>query len=577
MISSTEGQSSPFLPIRVWIPLLLLPAMILLRLAPSLIQDGPSMTWAIGAFGPFLVSLLLVAWWLGFSRAKMVERFWGLVGIVLILILVSVVADPSIHGPLFIVMTIPMVIAGFALGACLFGGVLGIQRTWLALGIALLGASVSTLVKTDGVWGNFAFGMDWRWNPSAEDKFLSTKDKASQPQGDSIPQSAFQSPEWPGFRGPRRDGVQTEGTFSLDWKSKQPQEVWRIQVGPAWSSFAFATKYLVTQEQRGEKESVVCYDADTGKELWESSLESRFFESLGGLGPRATPTIAAGNVYALGAEGWFVKLNAANGQVEWKVDVRKDAERDPPMWGFSSSPFVVGDLAIIHAGGKGDKGVLAYDNQTGALRWSVPAGEHSYGSLQMVRLVDRDLLCLLSNLGAHLWDPSTGRSVLDYAWEHSGYRALQPQVIDGDKLLIPTGMGSGCRLVQFSESSGGIEAKELWTSREMKPDFNDVVVHKGHIYGFDNSIFACIDLKDGKRKWKGGRYGKGQCLLLPNSDLIIVLAESGELALVKATESSHQELAKFQSVEGKTWNHPVVVGNRLYVRNAAEAVCYRLD
>ncbi len=346
---------------------------------------------------------------------------------------------------------------------------------------------------------------------------------------------------------------------------------------PAWSSFAFSTKYLVTQEQRGEKESVVCYDADTGKELWESSLESRFFESLGGLGPRATPTIAAGNVYALGAEGWFVKLNATNGKVEWKADVRKDAERDPPMWGFSSSPFVVGDLAIIHAGGKGDKGVLAYDNQTGALRWSVPAGEHSYGSLQMVRLVDRDFLCLLSNLGAHLWDPSNGQSVLEYAWEHSGYRALQPQVIDGDKLLIPTGMGSGCRLVQLSESNGAIDAKELWTSREMKPDFNDVVVHKGHIYGFDNSIFACIDLKDGKRKWKGGRYGKGQCLLLPKSDLIIVLAESGELALVKATESSHQELAKFQSVEGKTWNHPVVVGNRLYVRNAAEAVCYRLD
>lgn len=138
-------------------------------------------------------------------------------------------------------------------------------------------------------------------------------------------------------------------------------------------------------------------------------------------------------------------------------------------------------------------------------------------------------------------------------------------------------MGTGTRLIQLEESDGTLTARELWTSKDMKPDFNDLVVHKGFIYGFDNSIFASIDMADGKRKWKGGRYGKGQALLLADSDLIIVVSEKGELALLRATPDEFQELYKIQAMNGKTWNHPVVVGDRLYLRNAEEAVCYQLS
>jgi outer membrane protein assembly factor BamB len=478
-------------------------------------------------------------------------------------------------------MTIPLCIAGFAIGAIALSQQLAISRTFGALLLALLTSSVSALVKTDGAWGNFAFGLAWRWTQTSEEKLLQerlTSTPASDAAVTSVADAAeFEPVTWPAFRGPDQNSAQHGPKIDSDWKANPPREVWRITVGPAWSSFVVAGNYLFTQEQRGDFETVVCYDARTGTQVWESSIESRFFEALGGLGPRATPTFADGSVYAFGAEGWLVKVRATDGQLVWKVNVRETAERDAlPMWGYSASPLVSNGLVIIHGGGKGELGVLAFDTEDGALKWSAPAGQDSYASTQLLTLANKQYVALLSEKGAHFYEPSSGKIALDYAWSHTGYRSLQPQRIDGDKVLIPTGMGAGTRLIQISEENGQLVASELWTTRDMKSDFNDLVIHEGYAYGFDNLIFACIDLKDGKRKWKGGRYGKGQALLLADSDLIIVAGEQGELALLRATPDSLQELYNQPALSGKTWNHPVVVGDRLYLRNSSEAVCYQL-
>ena len=581
--TSIKPQWKTWHPLRIWIPILLLPLMAFMRFVPDLVPNGPSMIWMASAFGPFLVGLLVMIWLLAASRARWFERILGVLGLIGVVGIEQALCHPSMRGPLLIVMTIPMAIAGFALGGILFGRKLSIQRTFLAVAFAALAAGFSALVRTDGVWGDFSFGFNWRWQPTSEQLAINEirnykkVAKADNIETEAILESLRAAP-WPSFRGPQGNGTQSGIRFSDDWNANPPEEIWRRRIGPAWSSFIVGADRLFTQEQREENEVVACYDAKTGDPIWSFETPSRFFESLGGLGPRATPTLADGSIYALGAEGILVRLNAVDGTLVWKADLKEASGRkEPPMWGFSCSPCVESGFVIVHAGGKEDKGVVAFHVQDGQVAWTAPAGEMSYSSIQKIKLLDQSYLCLLSNTGAHLWEPSTGKSLYDYEFSHQGYRACQAQVIEGNKLLIPAGMGTGTRLVEFTSGNSGLEAKELWTSIDMKPDYNDILVHDGNIYGFDNAIFACIGLEDGKRKWKGGRYAKGQALLLADSGLILVVSEKGELVLLRATPEKHQELGKIDALKDKTWNHPVVVGDRLYLRNAEEAVCYKLS
>ncbi|MEX0670647.1 MAG: PQQ-binding-like beta-propeller repeat protein [Pirellulales bacterium] len=555
-----------------------------MRFVPQLLPNGPSKIWMASAFGPFLVGLLVMLWWFLASRARWFERGLGVIGLATAVGVEQLLCHHSMRGPLLIVMTLPMAIVGFALGAILFGKRLSIQRTGWAIALAAVACVFSLFVRTEGAWGDFSFGFEWRWKPTSEQRAMAYRKEAAMSTMSALRDAGVPSAEqrrtlsqWPAFRGPGRDSKQSGVVFRDDWQSTPPEELWRIPVGPAWSSFVVAGDRLFTQEQRGENEAVVCYDATDGRQIWEFTYPSRFFESLGGLGPRATPTLSEGSLYALGAAGSLVRLDMTDGKKIWEVDLKQAAGRnEPPMWGFSSSPCVEQGLVIVHAGGAGDLGVLAFRTADGQLAWSAPAGERSYGSVQPITLLNQSYVCLLSNTGAHFWEAATGKRVLDYAFVHEGYRALQPQVIDGNKVLIPAGMGTGTRLVEFSQTAQGLEGKELWTSKNMKPDFNDLLIQDGYLYGFDNAIFACVDLKDGSRKWKGGRYEKGQALLLADSKLIVVVSERGELVLLRATPEKLIELAKLPAMSGKTWNHPVVVGDRLYVRNAEEAICYKL-
>lgn len=572
---ATDGL---YRPLRLWLVVPLLLLMGVARFVPGLVQDGPAMIWMVSAFGPFLIGLLVLGWWLIASRATWIERIVGLFGIIAVFVLVTVGLDKSMQGPLVIVMMIPMGIAGFAIGLIAAGRQLSFNRTWIGLGIGVLGAAFPLLLQNFGTFGDFSFDLDWRWNQTPEQRFMAERNQrdGEVPTAIESVDTDFVDPPWPGFRGPNRDGKQLGTVVDSDW-SQPPEELWRIKVGPGWSSFAATKRLLFTQEQRGPNDAVVCYVAETGEEVWSSEIESRFFEALGGLGPRATPTIFGENVYAMCAEGFLRCLRGEDGEDVWSVDVREVANAPIPMWGFSSSPFVNEDIVAVHAGGDGDYGVVAVDRKTGELVWNARAGKQSYSSFQQVEVAGQTHLALLTDQGAQLHDPNNGRITLEYTWEHSGYRALQAQLVDSNKLVIPTGMGTGTRLVEIeSDSDGKLTASELWTSRRLKPDFNDLVEHNGYLYGFDGRIFACINVEDGKLEWKGGRYGKGQVLLLADSDLLIVAAENGKLAFVQTTPEKHTELGRFPALEGKTWNHPVVIGDRLYLRNAQEAVCFGL-
>jgi hypothetical protein len=463
----------------------------------------------------------------------------------------------------------------------------------------LLACGLLTLLRTDGIGGSTMFQLRWRWTPTAEERLLAQatdvpiapiapaappgaevrREPAAARSEDEPASSTPASPvpiraaEWPGFRGPERNGVVRGVRINTDWAATPPVELWRRAIGPGWSSFAVEGDRIYTQEQRGDDEIVACYSLATGKPVWMHKDATRFWESNAGPGPRGTPTLVNGRVYAFGATGILNALDARTGAVVWSRNAASEAKVETPMWGFSSSPLVTGDLVIVAIAGT----LAGYDLASGKPRWVGPKHAFSYSSPHLVTIGDVPQVLLLSPPGVVSVTPSDGKLLWEHAFE--GGAIVQPTVTsDGDVLIsnLAGAGGSGVRRLGVAHGSDGWTVQERWTSNGLKPYFNDYVVHNGNAYGFDGSILASIDLADGKRTWKGGRYGAGQLILLPDQDLLLVVSEEGGLALVGATPDKFTEIARAPAIEGKTWNHPVLVGDVLLVRNGEEMAAFRL-
>ena len=141
-------------------------------------------------------------------------------------------------------------------------------------------------------------------------------------------------------------------------------------------------------------------------------------------------------------------------------------------------------------------------------------------------------------------------------------------------MFLSSGYGVGGAVIELTRQGDTFAVREVWRNVRMKNRFNSSVLYQGHIYGFDESILACVDAATGDLKWKGGRYGYGQILL--NDDKIIVLTEGGELILVRATPQGHEELGRSPAISGKTWNHPAITNGILLVRNLREMAAFDL-
>ncbi|MCP4726910.1 MAG: PQQ-binding-like beta-propeller repeat protein, partial [bacterium] len=386
----------------------------------------------------------------------------------------------------------------------------------------------------------------------------------------TAPELPETEPEWPGFRGNNRDSIIRGTKIETDWSTSPPVELWRRPIGPGWSSFSVHGSLLFTQEQRGDDEVISCYNITTGEPVWRHHDTARFWESNGGAGPRGTPTLSDGRVYSFGATGILNVLSAVDGSVVWSRNAGADTETEVPMWGFSSSPLVMDDIVIIAAAGS----LIAYDLITGEPRWVKPVDGDCYSSPHLMQIDSIEQILLMNNAGAVSVNPADGALLWDHAWP--GTPIVQPVLMEDGGILISVGERSGIRRIEVVHGSDGWIAEERWTSTRLKPYFNDSVIHDGHAFGFDGPRLACINIEDGTRKWKGGRYGRGQCVLLADQDLLLVLSEKGELALVKAAPDQFTELAKVPAIEGKTWNHPVLVNDVLLVRNGQEMAAFRL-
>ena len=567
-----------FKTLRTWPASILLAVIVLCRYVPPFIEGASSQYWYVPVFFPMVASALMLIWWLAGSRATGREKLIGFFGVLVALTLTVLLSHASMRGLITTYLTLPLGMVGLGFGAYFNSRKQPKPRVTGVLVCSVIAMSITLLLRNEGINGAYAFDLKSRWSASADDVTWVTA-KASPslvPSTGPAVDAAIAAAEWPGFRGADRMGHTKAPKLATDWNANPPKLLWKKTVGVGWSSFAVAGPFAFTQEQRGANEVTVCYDLATGGELWSQQREARFDEPMGGPGPRATPTLADGSVFTVSASGVLQRLKASTGEVVWQQDFKKLADREPPMWGYASSPLVTHSSVIIFAGGAGDKGVMAFDAATGKPRWSVACGPESYSSPQLSKILGEEMVLMLTNDGLLLLDPASGKVRLNYEWKFQGYRALQPTVIGDDVVLLPTPMSEGTRAILLSKKGEQLAAEELWTSKNMKTDFTELLTHKGYLYGIDGSMFSCVDIKTGNRVWKDGRYGKGEAVLLESSDQILITAEDGRVVLLQADPSGHKELASIKALSGKTWNHPVVVGNKLLVRNGSEAACYEL-
>jgi len=445
-----------------------------------------------------------------------------------------------------------------------------------------IGGLCALTIRVEGFEGDMFPRFGWRWRQSSEERAENYWEKwrHSQTQtavrvpGDSI---EITDSDWPGFRGPLRDGIVRSERVRHNWDEQPLKLLWRHPVGLGWSSFAVVSSWAFTQEQRGDDECVVCYDIDTGEQLWEHCDTLRFSETLGGDGPRATPTVFDSRVYALGATGILNCLDAGTGQEIWQCNILDDADAKLMTWGMAGSPLLYHNLVIVSPGGKNGQQVVAYDRLTGNRIWAGGNRHSGYSAPHVVTIGGMPQILVFGGDGLSGFDPSNGHETWFVEWPNGEkINVIQPIPFHDEAILIGSGYGKGSGLFDVVRKPDRWTLSPIprWTTTELKLKFNDAVLRDGFVYGLDEGILVCLDLQSGQRRWKRGRYGYGQLLLI--GETLLIQAENGDIVLVEATPERHHEITRFHALEGKTWNHPLVCRGHLLVRNGEEAACYSL-
>jgi outer membrane protein assembly factor BamB len=382
-------------------------------------------------------------------------------------------------------------------------------------------------------------------------------------------------PYWTDFRGPGRDGHYRERPILTRWPGEGLKPLWKQPIGGGYASFVIARGRAFTTEQRGTEEVVAAYDVLTGRQLWTAAWTTRFHELMGGDGPRATPTWADGRIYALGAMGELRCLDETTGRTVWRTNILEDAGASNLQWGMAAAPLIVDDTVVVPPGGGSGRSVAAYDRRSGKRVWSALDDQAAYSSPMLVTIGGvRQILIFSASRLAGL-TPDRGRVLWEYPWKTDyDVNAAQPLLVTGNRIFISSGYGAGAAVIEVTRAGEAFSVQEVWRNIRMKNQFSSSVVHEGFIYGLDEAILACLDAATGAVKWKGGRYGYGQLMLA--SGHLIVLTEEGDLVLVRASPDSHQEVARFPALNGKSWNHPAMSGGYLLVRNINDMAAFDL-
>lgn len=449
------------------------------------------------------------------------------------------------------------------------------SRLGLLAGIAAVGVLLGGIFRIRGVNGDLLPILELRW----KSRTLEGGTRQPVPDAQRPAQQAPNMGEFTQFYGPGRNAVLAEPILETNWSAHPPILLWKQAVGPGWSGFAVQDGLAVTLEQRGESEYVTCYEVVTGRPIWSHSDEARYASTIAGEGPRTTPTLSGDRVYTFGATGILNCLDRHTGKRFWFRDAARENEAKLPDWGFASSPLVVDGKVVISLGGASERSLVAYGAEDGAFAWGAGDGGADFSSPMEATLLGERMILIFNTRGivAHAL---TGPVLWTYPWPGKHPHVSVPVVVGTNQVLVSSGYGTGIELIEVSRTGEGKAGRDwtatsVWKSMALKSKFGPILVKDDYIYGLDDGILVCVELKTGQRRWKDGRYGHGQALLV--AGMILLTSERGEVILIEPSPEKLLENGRIQVLTGKTWNPPALAGEYLLMRNDQEAACLKLS
>jgi len=375
--------------------------------------------------------------------------------------------------------------------------------------------------------------------------------------------------DWPQFRGPGRDGVSRETGLLDAWPEGGPAVVWRVPLGSAYSGLSVVGERIYTMESRDGREYLVALSAGDGARAWSVEVGPAW-DDRWSRGPRSTPTVDGDLVFAVGSRGRLLAVAAADGAVRWSVDLAATHGAEIPQWGVSTSPLVHGGRVFVPVGGKNAL-AMAFSRDEGRELWRSGQGSPGYSSPLAVEAVGVEQILFFTSEGLVSTSPRSGEEYWRLPWDTSyEVNAAAPVFVAPDRVFVSSGYDKGGAMLRLVRGESGPAFEEIWRNREMKNRFSTAVYHDGHLYGFDENTFKCVDAATGETRWRQRDLGHGSLILADGR--LIALGEKGDLVLVEASPRAYREIARARPFSGKSWTAPSLARGRLYLRDESEAV-----